>query len=150
MTSPPVLPNGLYTISKEQRELATLQSVKPGTDVVLQPSNPDEFPDQRWEVRRTPKGTYTIINRGNSLSFEGEPEIDKLVRGYPDRPPREWSLYKAAERNAYYVVVPGGPVDGRELAFDESALLIVPPRTWLTHLDVEDQKQAWVFTLILF
>jgi hypothetical protein len=38
----------------------------------------------------------------------------------------------------FSVVVPGGPVDGRELAFDESALLIVPPRVILifyTHVN---------------
>jgi hypothetical protein len=77
MTSPPVLPNGLYTISKEQRELATLQSVKPGTDVVLQPSNPDEFPDQR--VGSISFYSYSRIRSYDILSLHpvGGPENTK-------------------------------------------------------------------------
>ncbi|KAF8481653.1 hypothetical protein DFH94DRAFT_691297 [Russula ochroleuca] len=139
------LPDGVYTIVQVPNDLATLRSDDPGADVVLLPPSVEEAPSQRWEVKRTPKGTYTIINRGNSLSFEGEPERGKAVRGYPSRPPREWSLYKAAEPNAYHVVVPGGPVDGEELAFDVSPVLIFPRLTWLNFLDVGDQRQAWVF-----
>ncbi|KAF8481655.1 hypothetical protein DFH94DRAFT_732202 [Russula ochroleuca] len=145
------LGDGLYTIRKAP-ELATLQSVKPGTDVVLRPASDDprEFPDQRWVVKKTPNGTHTIVNRENSLSFEGKPERHTRVRGYPNHPPREWVLYKAAEPNTYFVVVPGGPVDGKELAFDRSPLLIIPPFTELTYLNVEDQEQAWEFDLIVF
>jgi hypothetical protein len=117
------LGDGLYTIRKAP-ELATLQSVKPGTDVVLRPASDDprEFPDQRvgsfptpihkfvlttffpcvqWVVKKTPNGTHTIVNRENSLSFEGKPERHTRVRGYPNHPPREWVLYKAAEPNTY-------------------------------------------------
>ena len=59
-------------------------------------------------------------------------------------------------------MVPGGPiVDGEELCFDQSPVLILPPlvilifhtrqlidnvtQTWLTYLNVENQRQAWVF-----
>jgi hypothetical protein len=57
------------------------------------------FSRLQWEVKRTPKGTYTIRNRGSYLSFEGEPEHGKFVRGFPLA--REWSLYKAADPFAY-------------------------------------------------
>ncbi|KAF8481651.1 hypothetical protein DFH94DRAFT_403567 [Russula ochroleuca] len=144
MTSQSTLADGLYTISKNQTTLATLQSVQPGTDIVLLPSSAHEAPDQRWEIKRTSKGTYTITNQEISLSYEGEPERRKRIRGYPDD--REWSLYKAADPFSYHVVVPGGPIDGQELAFDVSPLRIFPPLTDLNYLNVEDQKQAWVFT----
>ena len=124
MVSPPILPNGLYTISKDPQaqELATLPSVRPGTDVVLKPKSQDEHLEQRvgqfptpiheflpmtfcfrvqWEIRRTPNGTYTIINQENSLSFEGEPERHTRVRGFPNHPPREWIIYKAIEPDSY-------------------------------------------------
>ena len=55
----------------------------------------------QWEIERKPNGNYTIINRGNSLSFQGEPEHGKPVQGIPSLPPREWSLYKATEPRAY-------------------------------------------------
>jgi hypothetical protein len=47
MTSQSTLADGLYTISKNQTTLATLQSVQPGTDIVLLPSSAHEAPDQR-------------------------------------------------------------------------------------------------------
>ncbi|KAH9988933.1 hypothetical protein BJV77DRAFT_1019249 [Russula vinacea] len=138
------LEDGFYTITKVQALAATLPSVDPGANVVLLPPSADEAPNQRWEVKRTPKGTYTITNRGNFLSFDGEPDRGKRVQGY--RPPREWSLYKATDPFAYHVVVPGGPVaDGEELCFDQAPVLIFPPFTWLDYLDVENQRQAWVF-----
>ncbi|KAH9988953.1 hypothetical protein BJV77DRAFT_1151700 [Russula vinacea] len=148
MTSQP-LPDGLYTIGKDPKFLATLQSDKPGTDVVIRPANETEAVGQRWSVQRTPKGTYTIINRGNSLSFEGQPEHGKPIEGIPSRPHREWSLVESTERHAYYIVVPGGPFDGRELTVDLSPSQITPPHTWLGYLNVENRSQAWVFSLIL-
>jgi hypothetical protein len=57
------------------------------------------FSRLQWEVKRTPKGTYTITNRGKILSFDGEPEFAKRVHG--NGQPREWSLYNAADRFAY-------------------------------------------------
>ncbi|KAH9988926.1 hypothetical protein BJV77DRAFT_1019207 [Russula vinacea] len=102
--TPPPLPDGLYTIGKGDL-LATLQSDKPGTDVVLLPAN--RARGQRWEIRRQPNGYYIIINQGtrNSLSFEGQPEHGKPVKGFPDRPPREWSLNGAIEPHAYKWVI---------------------------------------------
>jgi hypothetical protein len=115
------LEDGIYTILKAPSDLAaTLPRVDPGETVVLLPPNAAEAASQRvgslfcsysricfydfffrlqWEVKRTPKGTYTITNRGNFLSFDGEPGRGKKVQG--DRPPREWSLYKATDRFAY-------------------------------------------------
>ncbi|KAH9988937.1 hypothetical protein BJV77DRAFT_1019274 [Russula vinacea] len=138
------LEDGFYTIVKNTREVATLQSVHPGTDVVLLPPSVDHAPGQHWEVTRESNGNYTITNGGFYLSFEGEPKRGNRIRVYPEA--REWSLYKAAEPDAYHVVVPGGPVDhGRELAFDVSPLKIYPPVTDLNYLNVADQKQAWEF-----
>jgi hypothetical protein len=57
------------------------------------------FSRGQWEVTRTPRGTYTITNRGISLSFEGEPKLFKAVEGISDV--REWSLYKAADPFSY-------------------------------------------------
>jgi hypothetical protein len=122
--SPPILQDGVYTITKVNPKLiATLESVLPGTSVVLLAPSVGVGLSQRvgsishsysihefvftifftrqWEVKRTSKGTYTINNRGNFLSFDGPPAQGKLVRGYPNLPPREWSLYKAAEPQAY-------------------------------------------------
>ena len=62
----------------------------------------------------------------------------------------------------FSVVVSGGPnADGQELCFDQSPRLVFPPlvilifytcqlidsvtQTWLDYLDVENQRQAWVF-----
>ena len=36
-----------------------------------------------------------------ALLFEGEPERHTRVRGFPNHLPREWSLYKATESDAY-------------------------------------------------
>jgi hypothetical protein len=51
----------------------------------------------QWEVRRIGDGTYEIKNLKSQtyLSFEGVPEVNKPVGGYPE--PRTWSLYQAAE-----------------------------------------------------
>ncbi|MFJ9949696.1 hypothetical protein [Kitasatospora sp. NPDC091207] len=43
------------------------------------------------------------------------------------------------------MVVPGGPIDGVELALDLSLLRIFPPRLALRPLAVNDQRQAWKF-----
>ena len=43
--------DGLYTIGKSLNDLATLQSVRPGTEVVLLPPSAREAPDQRvWSI----------------------------------------------------------------------------------------------------
>ncbi|KAH9988929.1 hypothetical protein BJV77DRAFT_1151688 [Russula vinacea] len=116
MTSQLPLPaDGLYTITKARPQLlASLQNTVPGTDVVLLPPSVGIGVGQRWDVKRTPSGNYTIINRGNYLSFDGPPVHGKLVRGY--HPPREWRLLSTAVPNTYRVVVPGGPFNGQELA----------------------------------
>jgi hypothetical protein len=66
---------------------------------------------------------------------------------------------------SFSVVVPDGPFDGRELTFDVSPSQITPPhvilifctrrfidnvtQTWLGFLNLVNQRQAWVFDLIL-
>lgn len=43
--------DGLFTIGKSLNDLATLQSVRPGTDIVLLPPSAREAPDQRvWSI----------------------------------------------------------------------------------------------------
>ena len=115
------LEDGFYTITKVPTDYAaTLFTLDPETPVVTLPPSKVEAPNQRvgsisysysriysydifprlqWEVKRTPKGTYTITNGGKFLSFDGEPEFSKRVQG--NGQPREWSLYKATGPFAY-------------------------------------------------
>ncbi|MFE9636886.1 hypothetical protein [Streptomyces sp. NPDC006463] len=90
-------------------------------------------------------GNCTIRNLRSEtyLSYDGDPEMNKLVVGFPE--PREWALYKSARPHTFHVVVPGGPVEGVELALDLSLLRIFPPRMALRALEVGDQGQAWTF-----
>ncbi len=94
-------------------------------------------------MRAGDNGIYTIRNLrgGTYLGFEGDPDANKPVAGYPD--PREWSLYPGSEPFTFYIVVPGGPVDGVELAVDFSLLRIFPPRSALRPFDIAIPGQAW-------
>jgi hypothetical protein len=65
----------------------------------------------------------------------------------------------------FSVVVPGGPINGKELAFDKASRQITPPlviplfytcqftdnvtQTALNNLDVNNQSQAWVFNKLV-
>lgn len=133
-------------ITRPPDQMLTLEegAAEPKTPVVLLPptGNPGE---QEWQLEDLSNGTCTIRNLRSEtyLSYDGDPEVNKPVVGFPE--PREWTLYQSAEPHTFHVVVPGGPVDGVELALDLSLLRIFPPRIALRPLDVNDQRQAWTF-----
>lgn len=77
------------------------------------------------------------------MSYEGSPGVNKPVVGCSDE--REWLLYPSTEPSKFFVVVPGGPIEGNELALDLSLLRIFPPRTALRPLQIADVAQAWYF-----
>ncbi|MEY2233879.1 MULTISPECIES: RICIN domain-containing protein [Streptomyces] len=140
------VPNGTYTITRPPEQLLTLLdgAPEPKTPVVLLPptGNPGE---QEWQLEKLSNGNYTIRNLRSEtyVSYDGDPEMNKPVVGYPE--PREWALYQSDQPHTFHVVVPGGPVDGEELALDLSLLRIFPPRIALRPLDVSNRRQAWTF-----
>ncbi|MFG2987396.1 hypothetical protein ACGFYQ_40295 [Streptomyces sp. NPDC048258] len=140
------VPNGTYTIARPGEQLLTMDggSSEPKTPVVLLP--PTGTPgEQEWQLEVLSNGNCTIRNLRSEtyLSFDGDPEMNKPVVGFPE--PREWALYQSTQPHTFHVVVPGGPIDGQELGLDLSLLNIFPPRIALRPLDVDDQDQAWTF-----
>ncbi|MEU9110510.1 hypothetical protein AB0D04_01615 [Streptomyces sp. NPDC048483] len=101
--------------------------------------------DQEWEVQSASNGNCTIRNlrSGTYVGYNGDPQPNMQVAGYGE--PREWVLQQSAEPFSFHIVVPGGPVDGQELALDLSLLRIFPPRIAVRPLEVNDQRQAWYF-----
>ncbi|MFE2105564.1 hypothetical protein ACFXAF_06775 [Kitasatospora sp. NPDC059463] len=134
--------NGVYAIAKPDEQLLTLQAAKEFV-VVLPPTG--EPGEQEWEVSGCDNGNVLIKNlrHGAYLGLDGPPEVNQQVRGTVEA--FEWALYQAAEPFSFHVVLPGGPVDGQELALDLSVLDIFPQRTALRPLEVQDQRQAWLF-----
>ncbi|MFF8271673.1 hypothetical protein ACF059_30455 [Streptomyces sp. NPDC016562] len=141
--------NGTYMITRTRDDLLTLEggSSEPKSPVVVLPptGNPGE---QEWQVEQLGNGTCTLRNLRSEtyLSFDGAPEVNNEVVGYPE--PRPWELRQSERPDAFHVVVPGGKVDGEELALDLSVLDIFPPRVALRPLAVSDQDQAWTFQLM--
>ncbi|GAA1396945.1 hypothetical protein GCM10009639_33700 [Kitasatospora putterlickiae] len=134
--------NGVYAIGKPDEQLLTLQAAKEFV-VVLPPTG--EPGEQEWEVSGCDNGNVLIRNlrHGDYVGLDGPPEVNQQVRGTDEA--FEWALYQAAEPFSFHVVLPGGPVDGQELALDLSVLDIFPQRTALRPLEVQDQRQAWSF-----
>jgi hypothetical protein len=133
-------------VARPGEQLLTLEggASEPKTPVVLLPptGNPGE---QDWQLEGLSNGNCTIRNlrSGTYLAFDGDPEANKPVVGFPE--PREWALYQSEQPRTFHLVVPGGPIDGAELAVDLSPLRIFPPRIALRPLDVNDLRQAWTF-----
>ena len=140
------VPNGTYAITRPGEQMLTMEggSSEPKTPVVLLPptGNPGE---QEWQLEKLGNGNCTMRNlrSGTYLSFDSDPEANKPVAGFPEA--REWALYQSAQPGIFHIVVPGGPVDGQELALDLSLLRIFPPRLALRPLDVGNARQAWMF-----
>ncbi|MFC5661463.1 hypothetical protein ACFP3U_00550 [Kitasatospora misakiensis] len=134
--------DGVYAIAKPNEQLLTLEEAKDFV-VLLPPTG--EPGGQEWEVTGSDNGYVVIKNlrHGSYVGPDGPVEENQLVRGVEE--PFEWALYPSAEPFTFHVVVPGGPVDGEELALDLSVLDIFPPRTALRPLNVRDQAQAWSF-----
>ncbi|MEU5158752.1 hypothetical protein AB0G74_03970 [Streptomyces sp. NPDC020875] len=135
-------PDGVYAIGRPEEELLTLLEPRDSV-VVLHPVG--QPGDQEWQLRTLANGNVTLRNlrRNTYAGYEGDPRRGRFVVG-TDRPV-EWSLRQSAEPYTFHVVVPGGPVDGAELALDLSPLLIYPPRTALAELRPYDVRQAWRF-----
>ncbi|MCG6495534.1 hypothetical protein [Kitasatospora sp. A2-31] len=134
--------DGVYAIAKPDEQLLTLQAAKEFV-VLLPPTG--EVGEQDWEVSGVANGNVVIKNlrHGSYIGLDGPVEVNQQVRGTPE--PFEWALRQAAERFTFHIVVPGGPVEGRELALDLSVLDIFPQRTALRPLEERDQAQAWLF-----
>lgn len=77
------------------------------------------------------------------LGYEADPQLNMPVGSFPE--PREWALYPSSQPFTFHIVVPGGPIDGNELALDNSLLRIFPPRVSLRPLEVSVVQQAWRF-----
>ncbi|WP_328412197.1 hypothetical protein [Nocardia sp. NBC_00403] len=139
------IPAGVYSISRSGNRLLTFEhGAEKGSPAVLLP--PTGQPGiQEWEVRIDSNGNVTIRNLQSQtyLGYEADPQLNMPVGSYPE--PREWALYQSAEPFTFHVVVPGGPIEGRELTLDESLLRIYPPRIALRPLDVHDLRQPWRF-----
>ncbi|MFB7615616.1 hypothetical protein [Kitasatospora sp. NPDC056181] len=136
------IPNGPYGIAKRGEQCLTLQEEKAPVVVLPPTGQPGE---QEWNVVRLSNGNVTIKNlrHGTYLSFDGVPEINKMLRGSSQA--TEWQLRQSAERLMFHIVVPGGPVDGVELVADLSLLRIFPPMTALRPLESDNLDQAWMF-----
>ncbi|WRZ93630.1 hypothetical protein OHB54_34075 [Streptomyces sp. NBC_01007] len=140
------VPNGIYSITRPGEQLLTVMggSSEPKTPVVLLPptGNPGE---QEWQLESLANGNCTMRNLRSQtyLAFDADPEINKPIGGFSE--PREWALYQSAQPGTFHIVVPGGPVDGEELALDLSLLRIFPPRLALRPLDVNNARQAFRF-----
>ncbi|MFE3110066.1 hypothetical protein ACFXKJ_26165 [Kitasatospora indigofera] len=136
------IPNGPYGIAKRGEQLLTLNDSKAPAVVLPPTGQPGE---QEWHVESLSNGNVTIRNLRHEtyLSFDGVPEINKMLRGSSQA--TEWQLRQSAEPQTFHVVVPGGPVDGVELAVDLSLLRIFPPMTALRPLEPERLDQAWRF-----
>ncbi|MCT9004917.1 hypothetical protein [Streptomyces rhizosphaerihabitans] len=140
------VPNGTCVITRPGEQMLTMEggASEPKTPVVLLP--PTGSPgEQEWQLENLSNGNCTMrnIESGTYLSFDADPEANKPIAGFPD--PREWVLYPGAMPNTFHIVVPGGPVDGYELALDLSLLRIFPPRLALRPLNVGEARQAWMF-----
>ncbi|MGW2050899.1 hypothetical protein ACWCPF_37880, partial [Streptomyces sp. NPDC001858] len=81
------VPNGVYMIARPGEQLLTMLegSSQPKTPVVLLPptGNPGE---QEWQLEVLSNGNCTIRNLRSEtyLSFDGAPETNKPVVGYPE------------------------------------------------------------------
>ncbi|KQV13670.1 hypothetical protein [Kitasatospora sp. Root107] len=136
------VPTGVYAITKPGEQMLTLQEGK-GDAVILPPTG--EPGEQEWQVEALGNGNVHIRNlkHGTYLGYGDEPNVNAPVKGSTEM--CEWALYQSAQPFTFHVVVPGGPIDGAELALDASLLRIFPPRTALRPLEVGDQRQAWRF-----
>ncbi|GJF35180.1 hypothetical protein KNE206_78800 [Kitasatospora sp. NE20-6] len=136
------IPNGIYGITRQREQYLTLQDAKAPAVLLPATGQPGE---QEWQIESLSNGNVTIKNLRHEtyLSFDGVPEINKMLRGSSQG--TEWQLRQSAQPQAFHIVVPGGPIDGVELTADLSLLRIFPPMTALRPLEPEDVRQAWRF-----
>ncbi|BAW08658.1 conserved hypothetical protein [Nocardia seriolae] len=117
-------------------ELPTIAMLLPPT------GNPGE---QEFTLEELANGNVSLRNVKNMgfLGTEGDLGVNMPVLATGKQ--CEWALYQASQPFTFHIVVPGGPVDGVELALDNSLLRIYPPRLALRPLDVNNPYQAWRF-----
>lgn len=140
------VPNGTWVITRPGEQMLTMEGgvSEPKTPVVLLP--PTGSPgEQEWQLENLGNGNCVMrnVSSGTYLSFDTDPEVNKPVAGFPEA--REWVLYQGERPHAFHIVVPGGPVDGYELALDLGLLRIFPPRLALRPLEIGNARQAWMF-----
>ncbi|MRH89637.1 hypothetical protein GFY24_19680 [Nocardia sp. SYP-A9097] len=138
------IPVGVYAISRPNEQLITvLDNELPTMAMALPPTG--QPGEQEWVVEEQPNGNVTLRNLRNMgyLGVDDDPQVNLPVLGLGKQ--WEWALYQSAMPFAFHIVVPGGPIDGTELALDFSLLRIYPPRLALRPLDVNNPWQAWRF-----
>jgi hypothetical protein len=137
------VPDGSYQIGFPGEQLLTLPSGAdhPGSPVLILPPI-GERDEQVWEVRGTDSGRYTIRSVGSPvyLGFDGDPDMQELVGGYPE--PREWEIAPGLDPGTYTVGVPD-----TKFRLGRSLLRIYPPRVALSP-SMGDQFEAWAFQLV--
>ncbi|CAL9671132.1 RICIN domain-containing protein [Streptomyces sp. enrichment culture] len=142
---------GTYTIAIDGDLRLTLLGGYPDvrTQIVLLPADDSLTPEktQQWEVAVLDNGNITLRNAasGTYLGHDGDPNDQEAVFGHPE--PTEWQVLAVDdEEGGFHLVVPGGPIDGDELAVDLHPLRIFPPLAGLTPLREGEGSQAWFFT----
>ncbi|GAA2432033.1 RICIN domain-containing protein [Streptomyces macrosporus] len=139
---------GTYTIGFHGAYHLTLLGGHPNdrTQVVLLPPR-DAEKEQHWQVEARDDGAVTLENvaSGTYLGHDGDPAHLEIVHGHPQ--PHPWRLRPAPGRKgAFHLVLPGGPVDGTELAVDLHPLRLYPPLLGLLPLREADLGQTWTLT----
>ena len=133
------IPNGPYGIAERGEQNLTLHDEK-APAIVLPVSPVSRSGTSRASPTATsPSRTCGTKRTSASTAFL---ESTRCYRGSSQA--TEWQLRQSAEPRMFHVVVPGGPVDGLELAADLSLLRIFP-MTALRPLDPENLVQAWRF-----
>ncbi|KAF8997050.1 hypothetical protein BDQ17DRAFT_1329553 [Cyathus striatus] len=134
--------NGIYRIGRNDNASLTPQIDEENSFVVLI----EPILINQWILTKSSDGNYTIKNTGGGGYFLAPVDAVVQVNTHlvSKREPFEWRIQPAGLPNHYHIVVPGGPIDGCELAADLALERIYPPRTALRPLDVEDSAQAWL------
>ncbi|RDB23042.1 hypothetical protein Hypma_009834 [Hypsizygus marmoreus] len=145
----PIIPNGKYAITHHNGQGPRLTLQDHAEDAIVTIVSPTEDPaQQEWEVELKSDSDITIksVKYGTYLSYSDTPYANEIVTGQKE--PREWQLRPTSEALIFDIIVPGGPVDGNELALDLSLLKIFPPRAALRPWKSSGLDQGWYFKAI--
>jgi len=130
--------NGAYKITNRTGPLLSLTG--PDNPVVVWPEKGATL----WMVTQEPEGTafISVVGSQSSLGYYGSAvDLQALTVG----PAVEWELRESTEESHFYLVVPGGPIDGNELVVDLSPLQKFPPQAVLRPIRPDDLSQTWYF-----
>jgi len=133
-----ILPSGIYTIAKDNAQLS-LEDHNEGALVYIVPSG-----DSDWKLETQSNSNVTIRDPETSkfLGFAESPHVNGQIIIEANNP-IEWQLRQSPRPGFFFIVIPGGPVDGQELALDNSLIRVFPPRAALRPLDQSAIHQAW-------